>query len=153
MKWVGKKMDGSFSSDIYQFITCEKCKKILDIWHKSNTFPSAVLARLHKVVKEADKGAYHVSSEFAEYFSVYAILPFAPNKVSDVRAKLKATLSVSEPNKMAAVTADPRAQSNPSNITPREPVSAPVQSPESVQSALLALLSQAANAAAASGNG
>ncbi|KAI0701476.1 hypothetical protein BC835DRAFT_212520 [Cytidiella melzeri] len=36
----------------------EKTKKILDIWLKSNTFPSAVLTRLHKLVKEAgtDKG-------------------------------------------------------------------------------------------------
>ncbi|KAI0339630.1 hypothetical protein BDW22DRAFT_1361205 [Trametopsis cervina] len=33
----------------------EKTKKILDIWLKSNTFPSAVLTRLHKLVKETEK--------------------------------------------------------------------------------------------------
>ncbi|KAI0079378.1 hypothetical protein K474DRAFT_1592122, partial [Panus rudis PR-1116 ss-1] len=39
----------------------EKSKKIVDIWVKSNTFPSAVLARLSKLVKDAfDQGAYHV---------------------------------------------------------------------------------------------
>ncbi len=47
----------------------EKTKKILDIWVKSNTFPSAVLARLHKLVKgTAEKGAYHISLVFAKYF-------------------------------------------------------------------------------------
>lgn len=39
----------------------EKSKKILDIWTKSNTFPSAVLTRLRDMVKEAEKGAYHNS--------------------------------------------------------------------------------------------
>ncbi|KAL4246335.1 CID domain-containing protein, partial [Abortiporus biennis] len=39
----------------------EKTKKIYDIWVKSNTFPSAVLGRLSKVLKgSGDKGAYHI---------------------------------------------------------------------------------------------
>ena len=40
----------------------------MDIWVKSNTFPSAVLARLQKVVKESkEKGAYHVHVCLAKY--------------------------------------------------------------------------------------
>ena len=47
----------------------EKAKKVLDIWLKSNTFPSAVLSRLHKLVKESkEKGACHVLLCFAKYF-------------------------------------------------------------------------------------
>ena len=45
----------------------EKTKKILDIWVKGNTFPSAILARLTDVVKETAKGAYHCSDLFAKY--------------------------------------------------------------------------------------
>ncbi|KAJ6619886.1 hypothetical protein B0H10DRAFT_1127585 [Mycena sp. CBHHK59/15] len=37
----------------------EKTKKVLDIWSKGNTFPSAILARLKDVVSETEKGAYH----------------------------------------------------------------------------------------------
>lgn len=37
----------------------EKSKKILDIWTKSNTFPSPVLTRLRGLVKDSEKGAYH----------------------------------------------------------------------------------------------
>ena len=39
----------------------EKSKKILDIWTKANTFPTAVLSRLKDLVKDAEKGAYHKS--------------------------------------------------------------------------------------------
>ncbi|TFK48550.1 hypothetical protein OE88DRAFT_1664435 [Heliocybe sulcata] len=90
----------------------EKTKKVLDIWHKSNTFPSAVLGRLADILKEADK----------------------------------------EPGKQAS-TPDPRPQSTPSSTTPPIPPPAPqpavTQQPaaNAVQSTLLALLSQAANAA------
>ncbi|KAI0769204.1 hypothetical protein BC629DRAFT_1292195, partial [Irpex lacteus] len=73
----------------------EKTKKILDIWLKFNTFPSAVLTSLHKLVKEHDsdkgkgKGAYHVSVLFAKYSSIRGILPFVMNEVVNVRCKLK----------------------------------------------------------------
>ncbi|KZT21581.1 hypothetical protein NEOLEDRAFT_1139198 [Neolentinus lepideus HHB14362 ss-1] len=42
----------------------EKTKKVLDIWVKSNTFPSAVLGRLTEILKEAGKGAYRDSYNF-----------------------------------------------------------------------------------------
>jgi hypothetical protein len=74
----------------------EKTKKILDIWLKSNTFPSAVLTRLHKLVKEADqekgKGAYHVSRVFAKYSSIRVILPFVLHENPNVRYELKCNL-------------------------------------------------------------
>ncbi|OCH91472.1 hypothetical protein OBBRIDRAFT_753012 [Obba rivulosa] len=105
----------------------EKAKKILDIWHKSETFPSAVLARLSKLLKDAAE------------------------KESD--------------KVVAEVTADPRSQANPNpSTTPPQPMpqsnvqpaqlTAPVN--PDVQSTLLALLSQAAqaaNAVAGSSNG
>ncbi|EMD39296.1 hypothetical protein CERSUDRAFT_82032 [Gelatoporia subvermispora B] len=102
----------------------EKTKKILDIWVKSNTFPSAVLEPLFKLLKEAT------------------------GKESD--------------KVVAEVTTDPRSQSTPSTTPPQPPpppqppvlpvqTAAPVNN--DVQSTLLALLSQAANAVAGSSNG
>jgi protein NRD1 len=38
----------------------EKTKKVLDIWSKANTFPAAVITRLHKRVDGVKEGAYHV---------------------------------------------------------------------------------------------
>ncbi|KIK98186.1 hypothetical protein PAXRUDRAFT_824149 [Paxillus rubicundulus Ve08.2h10] len=35
----------------------EKTKKVLDIWVKSNTFPSAVLTRLRDILSDVQKGA------------------------------------------------------------------------------------------------
>lgn len=50
----------------------------MDIWIKGHTFPSDVLTRLQKLVKEAmEKGAYHIPSVFAKYISIYTI-PLAP---------------------------------------------------------------------------
>lgn len=40
---------------------------MLDIWIKSNTFPSAVLGRLSQYLKEAEKGAYRCLRLFAKY--------------------------------------------------------------------------------------
>ncbi|KAI0773309.1 hypothetical protein BD413DRAFT_473153, partial [Trametes elegans] len=47
----------------------EKAKKILDIWTKQNTFPSAVLSSLYTLLQTADKdkGAYGLSYWFAKY--------------------------------------------------------------------------------------
>ncbi|KAF9240661.1 hypothetical protein BU15DRAFT_87564 [Melanogaster broomeanus] len=36
----------------------DKTKKVLDIWVKSNTFPSAVLTRLRDILSDVQKGAY-----------------------------------------------------------------------------------------------
>ncbi|KAI0923430.1 hypothetical protein AcV5_008981 [Taiwanofungus camphoratus] len=92
----------------------EKSKKILDIWVKSNTFPSAVLARLSRLLKgETGK---------------------EPDKVDPAPA------------------ADPRSQSTPStSVTPPQASPTP-ENASSVQSTLLALLSQAANAVASTSN-
>ncbi|KZT67378.1 hypothetical protein DAEQUDRAFT_673399 [Daedalea quercina L-15889] len=38
----------------------EKSKKILDIWVKNNTFPSAVLERLSQQLENSAKGAYRI---------------------------------------------------------------------------------------------
>ncbi|KAH9951201.1 hypothetical protein B0H21DRAFT_776274 [Amylocystis lapponica] len=93
----------------------EKAKKILDIWVKSSTFPSAVLARLSKLLKgAAEKGAY--------------LCPYV--------------VSTSH-------------QSPPASTTPPVSTVAPTNglNADSVQSTLLALLSQAANAVGGSTNG
>ncbi|CCM02540.1 uncharacterized protein FIBRA_04642 [Fibroporia radiculosa] len=97
----------------------EKCKKILDIWAKSNTFPSAVLGRLTQYVKGATE---------------------------------------KEPDNVVATTAEHRQPISTTSISP--PPAAPPAAPlpnsltgESVQSTLLALLSQAKNAVAAANNG
>ena len=63
----------------------EKAKKILDIWAKSNTFPSAVLSPLFTLVKEAEneKGAYTLSYWFAKYTLLrnsFVLPPWGPKK-------------------------------------------------------------------------
>ncbi|KAI0352170.1 hypothetical protein OH77DRAFT_1409911 [Trametes cingulata] len=54
----------------------EKAKKILDIWTKQNTFPSAVLSPLYLLLKDAgnDKGAYDLSNRLAKY--TFHAIPF-----------------------------------------------------------------------------
>ncbi len=54
----------------------EKAKKILDIWTKSNTFPSAVLSPLSALLQQAEeeKGAYALSYWFAKY--IFLCNPF-----------------------------------------------------------------------------
>ena len=77
---------------IFPSLPQEKTKKILDIWLKSNTFPTTVLNGLHKLVKETDKekekGAYHVAFVFAKYSSIHAIPHFVPNEKLNVRYEL-----------------------------------------------------------------
>ncbi|KZT07286.1 uncharacterized protein LAESUDRAFT_725195 [Laetiporus sulphureus 93-53] len=93
----------------------EKAKKILDIWIKSNTFPSAVLGRLSQILKGA---------------------------VEKERDKV-----------ISAPTADPRTQTTPPSTTPPQPPPALQPDVKDVQSTLLALLSQAANAVSSTGIG
>ncbi|CAL1714233.1 unnamed protein product [Somion occarium] len=101
-----------------------RTKKILDIWVKSNTFPPDVLERLSKLVKEVTE---------------------------------------QDSNKFVSVaTADPRQQTTPPVAVPTPPQQVAASTPQlpaaptatpttDVQSTLLALLSQAANAVASNG--
>ncbi|KDQ61538.1 hypothetical protein JAAARDRAFT_30988 [Jaapia argillacea MUCL 33604] len=109
-------LDGLFQDMISSGVAeaKEKTKKVLDIWIKSNTFPSIVLTRLADLLKGNEK----------------------------------------EPELKPNITPDPRSHSTPTNPTPPQVGVTPVPQPsaqatvDSVQSTLLALLSQAANAAA-----
>ena len=46
---------------------------MLDIWAKSNTFPSAVLARLRDILSDIPKGAYQNPNMWP--LSIFVILP------------------------------------------------------------------------------
>lgn len=49
------------SDMVYHFLRLqEKSKKILDIWVKNNTFPSAALERLSQLLKNSEKGACRI---------------------------------------------------------------------------------------------
>ncbi|KAJ8095249.1 hypothetical protein PM082_010472 [Marasmius tenuissimus] len=94
----------------------EKAKKVLDIWTKGNTFPSAILTRLGAILEGKESQEPPAKP---------------PHATSDPRVAAQAT------NAPAAVP------SPPSTTTTTPPSQSPLPNP---QSALLALLAQAANA-------
>ncbi|KAF7789581.1 hypothetical protein EIP86_000527 [Pleurotus ostreatoroseus] len=110
--------------------TKDKAKKILDIWTKSNTFPSAVLSRLHKLVKgSTEKGAYRIHM-----------------------CSLNSDKTTNEPASTATVDPRPQSHNQLAATQPPPPQVTPPAAPvaNDMQATLLALLSQAANAVAAS---
>ncbi|PPQ69826.1 LOW QUALITY PROTEIN: hypothetical protein CVT26_014204 [Gymnopilus dilepis] len=123
----------------------DKTKKILDIWVKGNTFPSSILSQLSDVLKGTEKGAYSSFLVFAKYF-----LPMQSNIFIFSKFRLAMTeiclrsVSTLVPETKPTVTADPRLPNQANHTTtPSLPQNVPVAGLDP-QTALLALLSQAA---------
>ncbi|THH14990.1 hypothetical protein EW146_g5424 [Bondarzewia mesenterica] len=124
----------------------EKSKKIVDIWVKANTFPSAVLTRLTNVLKDSDKGAYLVS----DICSLSTSSPRNPShaSISTRNGNLNSATSI-DPTQSASVTPTAPGPFVPASQTHSQQIGVD----PSVQSTLLALLTQAANAIGGQTNG
>ncbi|KIL69293.1 hypothetical protein M378DRAFT_21478 [Amanita muscaria Koide BX008] len=103
----------------------EKSRKILDIWVKGNTFPSPIMSRLTKLVKEPEK-VIEAEQAFPTASNVTAPVP-------DTQAALLALLT------QAASATIPTSEQIPTNTIPPAPPSV-----DAVQLALLQQLAQKA---------
>ncbi|KAG6332378.1 hypothetical protein ID866_6710 [Astraeus odoratus] len=114
----------------------EKTKKVLDIWIKSNTFPSAVLTRLRDMLADTPKGAYHDRNTY-------------PLSISSARNSLAKTRSGCFPLETAVNPTPPgqhvAAEAPAKSTTPPLPPPSAASNSD-VQSTLLSLLGQAAQA-------
>ncbi|KAI6114859.1 hypothetical protein EDD16DRAFT_1709104 [Pisolithus croceorrhizus] len=96
----------------------EKTKKVLDIWIKSNTFPSTMLTRLRDMLMDVPKVAEAPSGYFSSEPTVNSALPGSQVAVEVLQQ----------------------------STTPPSPLSTTIASNPNVQSTLLSLLGQAAQA-------
>ncbi|KIJ65586.1 hypothetical protein HYDPIDRAFT_87899 [Hydnomerulius pinastri MD-312] len=130
----------------------EKTKKVLDIWLKSNTFPSAVLTRLRDILSDVQKGAYQnlnmcplSISSACVILAIFAGV-FASNEMRVSTETQFGLLFPSENVVNRTPPIDPRVTTEAPVIIATPPSAAqstPTSAPD-VQSTLLALLGQAA---------